>query len=332
MLSRAGRHAPEGSPLRAELREIGEIAQTTLDNVRGLSQIAAPVDSRGGRARAARSTGISRRWNGSWVLPYRMSGRARRRPSTAPSAIHVYRVLQEALNNVARHSGSQQAWVRLRFEPDVLELEVEDHGKGFGGAPARRGLGLVAMRERAGAGRRHARVRPPPRRRHARPASRAPDDDVDAGGLLMADKITVLLADDHSLVRRGFRRMLEDDPSIEVVGEASNGDEAIALAASLKPAVIVMDCAMPGTSGLVATRQILARDPTAADPDAQHARRGDAGSPGARRRRARLHPEERARPRPRGRGQTGRCRRDRARSRPSPGPARRRSRASATTA
>ena len=62
----------------------------------------------------------------------------------------------------------------------------------------------------------------------------------------MPDKITVLLADDHSLVRRGFRRMLEDDPSIEVVGEASNGDEAIASAAALKPAVIVMDCAMPG--------------------------------------------------------------------------------------
>jgi len=77
----------------------------------------------------------------------------------------------------------------------------------------------------------------------------------------MPDKITVLLADDHSLVRRGFRRMLEDDPSIEVVGEASNGDEAIACAAALKPAVIVMDCAMPGTSGLVATRRILDRDP-----------------------------------------------------------------------
>ena len=76
----------------------------------------------------------------------------------------------------------------------------------------------------------------------------------------MADKITVLLADDHSLVRRGFRRMLEDDPSIEVVGEASNGDEAIALADTLKPAVIVMDCAMPGTSGIAATRQILDRN------------------------------------------------------------------------
>jgi len=80
----------------------------------------------------------------------------------------------------------------------------------------------------------------------------------------MPDKITVLLADDHSLVRRGFRRMLEDDPSIEVVGEASNGDEAIAYAAALKPAVIVMDCAMPGTSGLVATRRILQRDPNVA--------------------------------------------------------------------
>ena len=80
----------------------------------------------------------------------------------------------------------------------------------------------------------------------------------------MPDKITVLLADDHSLVRRGLRRMLEDDPSIEVVGEASNGDEAIASAAALKPAVIVMDCAMPGTSGLVATRRILDRDPSVA--------------------------------------------------------------------
>jgi DNA-binding NarL/FixJ family response regulator len=76
--------------------------------------------------------------------------------------------------------------------------------------------------------------------------------------------ITVLLADDHALVRRGFRRMLEDDPEIAVVGEASNGDEAVRLAASLHPAVIVMDCAMPGMNGLVATRHILTADPAVA--------------------------------------------------------------------
>jgi DNA-binding NarL/FixJ family response regulator len=73
--------------------------------------------------------------------------------------------------------------------------------------------------------------------------------------------ITVLLADDHILVRRGFRRMLEDDGEIDVVGEASDGDEAIRLAAQLHPQVVVMDCAMPRTSGLVATRRILEHDP-----------------------------------------------------------------------
>src|SRR5438132_7813757 len=80
----------------------------------------------------------------------------------------------------------------------------------------------------------------------------------------MAPKITVLLADDHSLVRRGFRRILEDDPSIVVVGEASDGEEAVRLARALRPRVIVMDCAMPGTSGLAATRAILADDPDVA--------------------------------------------------------------------
>jgi len=73
----------------------------------------------------------------------------------------------------------------------------------------------------------------------------------------------VLLADDHALVRRGFRRLLEDDPDLVVVGEASNGDEAITLAASLAPHVIVMDAAMPGTSGLAAIRVILERRPAA---------------------------------------------------------------------
>jgi DNA-binding NarL/FixJ family response regulator len=78
------------------------------------------------------------------------------------------------------------------------------------------------------------------------------------------DKITVLLADDHSLVRRGFRRILEDDPSIIVVGEASDGREAVEQARRLKPQVVVMDCAMPKTSGVDATRQILAGSPDVA--------------------------------------------------------------------
>jgi DNA-binding NarL/FixJ family response regulator len=79
----------------------------------------------------------------------------------------------------------------------------------------------------------------------------------------MADKITVLLVDDHALVRKGFRRMLEDDVTIAVVGEASDGNDAVKLATTLKPDVTVMDCALPGINGIEATRQIRAKHPEA---------------------------------------------------------------------
>ena len=79
----------------------------------------------------------------------------------------------------------------------------------------------------------------------------------------MRDKITVLLVDDHSLVRRGFRRILEDDPDITVVAEAADGTEAIRLTQELHPRLIVMDCAMPRMNGLQATRKILQREPQA---------------------------------------------------------------------
>jgi DNA-binding NarL/FixJ family response regulator len=73
----------------------------------------------------------------------------------------------------------------------------------------------------------------------------------------MDSKITVLLVDDHSLVRKGFRRILEDDPEIAVVGEAGDGTEAVRLAQQHRPQVIVMDMAMPGLNGMQATIEIL---------------------------------------------------------------------------
>jgi DNA-binding NarL/FixJ family response regulator len=76
-----------------------------------------------------------------------------------------------------------------------------------------------------------------------------------------APRISVVLVDDHNLVRLGFRRILEDEPDIEVVAEASNGDDAVALARKLRPDVIVMDCALPGVSGLAATKTILQEFP-----------------------------------------------------------------------
>ena len=148
MLGRAGKHAPEGSSLRTDLREIREVAQAALDNVRGLSQMLHPsiLEELGLESTldwylstVERQLAIS--------VSYERSG-----PSSSVDAtvgIHVYRVLQEALSNVARHSGSDRAYVRLRFSATGLELEVEDHGKGLTPVAGRHGLGLVAMRERA---------------------------------------------------------------------------------------------------------------------------------------------------------------------------------------
>jgi len=77
----------------------------------------------------------------------------------------------------------------------------------------------------------------------------------------MPNKLTILLVDDHALVRRGFRRILEDEPTFQVVGEASDGLEAVELAEQLHPNVIVMDCALPQINGIEATRRILAKFP-----------------------------------------------------------------------
>jgi signal transduction histidine kinase len=148
MLSRAGNHAPEGSPLRSELREVCEMAQNTLDNVRTLSQALHPVmlDESGLESTldwyiptVERQTGVSISYEKSGT-PFAVDGGA---------GIHIYRVIQEALNNVTRHSGAREAWVRLRFLPELLEVEVEDHGTGFVSEQAKQGIGLVAMRERA---------------------------------------------------------------------------------------------------------------------------------------------------------------------------------------
>jgi signal transduction histidine kinase len=148
MLGRAGKHAPEGSPLREDLKEVQEIAQSTLSNIRTLSQALHPV--------LLEEAGLESTLD--WYIPtvgkqtgltlhYEKTGQTF--PVETSAGVHIYRVLQEALNNVSRHSGTSDAWIRLRFFPDSLELEVEDHGAGFVPEKMQRGIGLVAMRERA---------------------------------------------------------------------------------------------------------------------------------------------------------------------------------------
>jgi signal transduction histidine kinase len=148
MLGRAGKHAPEGSQLRGDLQEVAEVAQSALDKVRSLSQALHPVMLEESGLESTldwyipvveRQTGI--------VISYKKSGTPF--PLDGNAGVHIYRIVQEALNNVARHSGAREAWVRLDFQKESIQMEVEDHGKGMSEQSARQGIGLVAMRERA---------------------------------------------------------------------------------------------------------------------------------------------------------------------------------------
>jgi signal transduction histidine kinase len=148
MLGRASKQVPEGSPLRGDLREVSEIAQSALDNVRGRSQSLHPsiLEELGLESTIDWYLSTVQKQFGIEVSYQRLGERA---VVDEQTAIHVYRVLQEALANVARHSGARHAFVRLRATASNLELEVEDHGRGIVADVSRRGLGLVAMRERA---------------------------------------------------------------------------------------------------------------------------------------------------------------------------------------
>jgi two-component system sensor histidine kinase DegS len=139
--------ARDPETLTADLREVEEIVQSTLDKVRSLSHALHPVilDEIGFESALhqylpafEKQTGIE--------IRYEKSGSGKE-PDPGV-AIHLYRVMQEALNNIAKHSKGTRAAVRLRCDEDATVLEVEDNGVGFAGR-GKEGLGLVSMRERS---------------------------------------------------------------------------------------------------------------------------------------------------------------------------------------
>jgi signal transduction histidine kinase len=149
MLHRAGRRIPPlDEKLREDFEEVQEIVQSTLDKIRTLSQQLHPMvlDDAGLEgalelylAGFKKQTGIA--------VYYEKDGIGS--PVDRDVAIHVYRVLQEALTNVARHSKSSKVDVRLRYRLDALVVEIEDHGVGFRLPLGSRGMGMTSMRERA---------------------------------------------------------------------------------------------------------------------------------------------------------------------------------------
>ena len=219
------------------------------------------------RPTALDDLGLRRRWPTTCATGRRGSesrpsstGRAGRRAAAAQVETALYRIAQEALTNVARHSHASRVDVVLGRPDGSVVLIVEDNGVGFEHEKppdSDGGFGLLGMSERAALVGATARDRidsrrgttilvgctsPPRRQLTSCPESTAP--------------LRVVLADDHVTVRHGLKLLIDNQPDMTVIAEASDGATAVRRALDLAPDVVVMDISMPGMNGLVATRKL----------------------------------------------------------------------------
>lgn len=206
-------------------------------------------------------------------------------------AILLFQSARELLMNVAKHAGSPRAVLRLTRDDRELRLDVIDWGRGFNSAAsdatsaAGSKFGLFSIRERmkalggrfeiesaVGSGTKAALVLPLPLETAPRRQSAEPGAAVSSNGPSVAGDTPccstseqgvsrVLLVDDHVMVRQGLRSLLESYPDVAVVGEAANGEEAVASVAALLPTIVVMDINMPTMNGVEATKRIKERYP-----------------------------------------------------------------------
>lgn len=202
--------------------------------------------------------------------------------------VTLFRIIQESLTNVHRYSGSPQASVRVKsMEGKTIHVEIKDSGRGINpqilnaltGAVAPIGVGIQGMKERirqlAGKLEIASRVNggtvvtatlPIPAVQNAGEmdstfplAGRL--NDSSASQERNNSRKQILIADDHEMLRRGIRAMLETQSEWEICGEAINGQEAVEKAGGLRPDLVILDINMPVLNGLAAVRQILRNAP-----------------------------------------------------------------------
>jgi PAS domain S-box-containing protein len=195
----------------------------------------------------------------------------------------LFESVRELLRNVVKHAGVRAARMCLRHHEPYVEVAVEDRGSGFDAhqledAPARHELGLFSIRERLAAlgGALRLQGLPGGGTRVELAIPIAADGGVHVRQHLglectSADPIAalgeherptrVLVVDDHAIVRQGIANVLRGDERMVVVGEASDGVDAIAAVAREHPDVVLMDVNMPRMNGVEATREIRARWP-----------------------------------------------------------------------
>ena len=177
----------------------------------------------------------------------------------------TYRIVQEALTNVARHASVTEVSVRIWTKQDTLYVLVEDQGAGFDPSAALAtgaAIGLASMHERAALLGGHLTIEAAPGAGTRVMAEIPLSEKLETSTLPeVRSMTTIVLVDDHQIVRQGLRALLEAELDFSVVGEASDGLEALQLVERLKPDVLVLDLVIPDLNGLEVTRRVSQRFP-----------------------------------------------------------------------
>ncbi len=226
-------------------------------------------------------------WLGRWIeekydIKVRVDLELNAEPDQPEVRTLLFQAARELLLNVVKHSGAQRAVLRLQgSDSRLIELSVRDQGRGFvtdKATPSAGGFGLFSIRQRLDLLGGSVRIESQPGKGtfvsllvpcgqapvvSSSPSPARPARDQRPGRSQPQPRIRVLLVDDQQILREGLGALLRDHPDFDVVGEAADGEQAVQLARSLRPDVVVMDASMPRLNGIESTRRLSREMPDA---------------------------------------------------------------------
>ena len=256
MTGRLQRLLKDGDPRRIA-HEIGETLQQTIEYTRSLTiELSPPILTELGLKPALDALAEAFRKTHGMAIRIEDDGRTKEVPGEARYLL--FRCVRELLLNAVKHAKAEEVTVRLASENGLLRVIVEDNGTGFAKQNlSHGGFGLFSVQERlkrlggacvldscTGQG-------------NQSDVDHPPHGSGNRGGSMT---IRILIADDHKLMREGLRTLIAEQPNMEVVAEAEDGETASQAAEKTNPDIIIMDISMPGLNGIEATRMVVGKN------------------------------------------------------------------------
>ncbi|MFH0974196.1 MAG: PAS domain S-box protein [Spirochaetota bacterium] len=278
----------DNDDLKSSIQKVADLLEESIKMSRSLtSELSPPIIHEGGLIPGLK-------WLSRWMeekqgLKININSGIEITPDSEGISMLLFQSIRELLLNIIKHAGVREADVSLNIsDENILQTVITDNGKGFDisqieNRDSHTGFGLFSIRERMehlggyvnidsapGTGTRVTLTVPLPSADRQKASGitveTAPEAAIPPAGNTVSKNgegtnIRVLVADDHAIVREGFVKLIQNEKDMEVVGEASNGEDAVNMARALRPDVIIMDIGMPKMNGIEATEKIISEIP-----------------------------------------------------------------------